>query len=112
MWPWLTAKPANGMVASLGIGMQALSRSMRTKTAGSPQLADEVRAEGDDGVDDVLHDVAVPYHRAGPAAAAARPARVLVAGSRCASVHGLTARARARHGSDEGYWRRVTCRSV
>jgi hypothetical protein len=35
--PSLTANPANGMMASLGTGMQALSRSMRRKTAGSPQ---------------------------------------------------------------------------
>lgn len=35
--PSLTANPANGMIASLGTGMQALSSSMRTKTAGRPQ---------------------------------------------------------------------------
>ena len=36
MSPVLTANPAKSIVASLGIGMQALSRSMSTKTAGSP----------------------------------------------------------------------------
>ena len=102
MWPWLTAKPANGMVASLGIGMQALSRSMRTKTAGSPHWPMRCRAEGDDGIDDVLHDVAVPYHTA--AARGDRPlAAVLVVGARCASV---LARPRAPvcgAGSDASY---------
>ncbi len=38
MWPWLTANPANGMMASLGTGMQALSSSIRKKTAGRPEL--------------------------------------------------------------------------
>ena len=37
MVPSLTAKPANGMIASLGTGMQALSSSIRKKTAGRPQ---------------------------------------------------------------------------
>ena len=37
MVPSLTAKPANGMMASLGTGMQALSSSIRKKTAGRPQ---------------------------------------------------------------------------
>ena len=36
--PTLTANPAKGMIASLGTGMQALSRSIRRKTAGRPQL--------------------------------------------------------------------------
>ncbi len=34
--PSLTAKPAKGMMASLGTGMQALSSSMRKNTAGRP----------------------------------------------------------------------------
>ena len=38
MCPWLTANPANGMIASLGTGMQALSSSISKKTAGSPEL--------------------------------------------------------------------------
>ena len=37
MVPSLTAKPAKGMIASLGTGMQALSSSIRKKTAGRPQ---------------------------------------------------------------------------
>ena len=37
MLPSLTAKPAKGMIASLGTGMQALSSSIRKKTAGRPQ---------------------------------------------------------------------------
>ena len=34
--PWLTAKPANIMVASAGMGMHALSMNMSTKMPGSP----------------------------------------------------------------------------
>ena len=34
--PRETLKPANSMVASLGIGMHALSRSISTNTPGSP----------------------------------------------------------------------------
>src|SRR6266487_1713740 len=34
--PCETLNPANNIVASLGIGMQALSRTMRTKTPASP----------------------------------------------------------------------------
>ena len=34
--PFETLNPANSIVASLGMGMQALSSSMRTKTPGSP----------------------------------------------------------------------------
>jgi len=34
--PFETLNPANNMVASLGTGMQALSRNMSTNTPGSP----------------------------------------------------------------------------
>ena len=34
--PFETLKPANSIVASLGIGMQALSSTMSRKTPGSP----------------------------------------------------------------------------
>src|SRR5215213_7356576 len=37
--PRLTSKPANSIVASLGIGMHALSRSMRTNTPGRPSAS-------------------------------------------------------------------------
>ena len=37
--PLLTLKPANSIVASLGIGMHALSSSMRMKTPGRPRSA-------------------------------------------------------------------------
>src|SRR5215207_3361969 len=37
--PRLTLKPANSIVASLGIGMHALSRSMRTNTPGRPSAS-------------------------------------------------------------------------
>jgi hypothetical protein len=37
--PWLTANPANIIVASAGMGMQALSSSMSTKTPGRPNTA-------------------------------------------------------------------------
>src|SRR4029078_10174888 len=36
-WPSETLKPAKSIVASLGIGMHALSRSMSTKTPASPR---------------------------------------------------------------------------
>ena len=37
IWSSVTAKPANSMMASLGTGIQALSSSIRRKTAGRPQ---------------------------------------------------------------------------
>ena len=37
--PFETLKPANSMVASLGTGMQALSRSISTNTPGSPMAS-------------------------------------------------------------------------
>jgi hypothetical protein len=37
--PWLTANPANIIVASAGMGMQALSSSMSTKIPGRPNTA-------------------------------------------------------------------------
>ena len=50
--PRETLKPANSIVASLGIGMHALSSSMSTKTPGRPEVADDVGRELDDRVRD------------------------------------------------------------
>ena len=55
MVPSLTAKPAKGMIASLGTGMQALSSSIRKKTAGQAPVADEGGRPLDERVDDGLH---------------------------------------------------------
>ena len=48
--PFETLKPANSIVASLGMGMQALSSSIRTKTPGSPSASTDVDRELDDRV--------------------------------------------------------------
>ena len=48
--PFDTLKPANSIVASLGIGMQALSRSISTKTPGRPIASTTSTAKFDDRV--------------------------------------------------------------
>ena len=52
MSPVETLKPANSIVASLGIGMQALSSTIRMKTPITPDGVDEVGGDVDDRVDD------------------------------------------------------------
>ena len=47
-----TLKPANSIVASLGMGMQADSRVISTKMPSSPSGVDDVDGELDDGVGD------------------------------------------------------------
>ena len=49
--PSETLKPANSMVASLGIGMQALSSVISTKTPATPDGVDEVGGGVDDRVE-------------------------------------------------------------
>ena len=77
--PFETLKPANSIVASLGIGMQALSSSIRTKTPGRPRSADDVDREVDDrvgdGGDDEGEHAAAGYRwpRRGRCRAARRP---------------------------------------
>ena len=66
MVPSLTANPAKGMIASLGTGMQALSSSIRKKTAGRPQSPMSRGRPLDDDVDDGLHmGDSVPYRAPG-----------------------------------------------
>ena len=47
-----TLKPANSMVASLGTGMQALSRSIRTNTPGQTHRIHHVHGHLDNGIRD------------------------------------------------------------
>ena len=62
--PSETLKPANSMIASLGIGMQALSSVISTNTPAGPASIDEVGRRIDDWVEEASVMLARIEHEA------------------------------------------------